>query len=97
MPTEIKTLVKKKLNITYNDRHVARILRSFKMHYTKPYPRDYRQPENPAEQLKQVIEKEIVGTPKNSVIEFLDEVSPQTINSASGRLASYESPRIYIL
>ena len=51
--------------------YVARILRNFKMHYAKPYPRDYRQPKNAAEILKQTIIDAIVDVPNNSVIGFL--------------------------
>ncbi|CEG12396.1 conserved hypothetical protein [groundwater metagenome] len=49
MTSEVRALIKKEFDITYGNRQVSRILRSFKMHYAKPHPHDYRRLENAKE------------------------------------------------
>ena len=49
---EIRNLVKNKYGVKYTSKQIRVILRSFKMHCAKPFPHDYRQPEDAAEILK---------------------------------------------
>lgn len=93
MTSEVKALIKKEFNVAYSDRHVARVLRGFKMHYAKPYPNDYRQPENAEELLKQSIESALKDTPKDCIVGFIDQASPQTSDNKQ-RFWSFDKPRI---
>lgn len=93
MTSEVKALIKKEFKVKYSDRHVARILRGFKMHYAKPYPNDYRQPENAEELLKQSIKSALVDAPKDFVVGFIDQASPQTSDNKQ-RFWSFDKPRI---
>ncbi|GCC11196.1 hypothetical protein IPdc08_01246 [archaeon] len=49
---EVRETIKERFKVEYSIRHVSRILRSFRMKYTKPYPYDYRKPENARKDLK---------------------------------------------
>jgi putative transposase len=46
---EVRDLIARKFNVQYSQRQVARILRGLGMHYSKPYPEDYRRPEDAEE------------------------------------------------
>jgi transposase len=93
LTTEVRALILKDFNIAYSVRHVARILRGFGMHYAKPYPHDYRKPDNSVELLKNAISSVIGAIPGNSVIGFFDEVSPQTSDNKQ-RFWSFGKPTI---
>jgi transposase len=92
-------LIKEKFEIEYSEDQVVRILKKFKMHHAKPFPHDYRKPENAKElldnQLKllfELLEKEKI--PKEKVaIGFLDEASPQT-TANTVRVWSFGKPKI---
>lgn len=43
---EVKQLIQLKFGITYSSDQIRRILRSFGMKFNKPYPQDYRRPED---------------------------------------------------
>ena len=44
---EVRTLIKDISDIEYSQDHVVRILRDkLKMHFSKPYPMDYRKPKD---------------------------------------------------
>ncbi len=73
----------------YSLRHVSRILRFFGMKYAKPYPKDYRRPENAEEEFKKLEEIEL----ENCIIGFLDETSPQ-LASNTQRLWSFNKPSV---
>jgi putative transposase len=49
---EIRQLIQDKFNVSYTDRHVNRLLKSFGMNHGKPFQQDYRRPDNAEEQLK---------------------------------------------
>ena len=49
---EIRQLIIDRFNVTYTDRHVRRLLKSFGMNHGKPYQLDYRRPDDAEEQLK---------------------------------------------
>ena len=49
---QINELIKEKFGVEYSENQVRRILKSFGMKHAKPYPRDYRRPDNAEELLK---------------------------------------------
>ena len=49
---EIKRLIKERYNVEYTLKQIRVILRKFGMKCGKPYPKDYRRPDNAAEILK---------------------------------------------
>ena len=96
---EVRILIKEKFEIEYSEDQVVRILKKFKMNHAKPFPHDYRKPDNAKElldnQLKllfELLEKEKI--PKDKVaIGFLDEASPQT-TANTVRVWSFGKPKI---
>ena len=49
---EIQHLILDKFNVSYTDRHVRRLLKSFGMNHGKPLQSDYRRPTDADDQLK---------------------------------------------
>ena len=49
---EVRELISNKFEVVYTSKQVRVILRSFGMKLAKPYPRDYRKPDNAEEILK---------------------------------------------
>lgn len=80
---EIRILIKEKYLVEYSDQQVRNILRKYKMICSKPYPIDYREPEEAEEILRENLEKAFDEVkqkqidPKEVAIGFLDESSPQ--------------------
>lgn len=72
--TEVQHLIQSDFDVKYSLNQVRRILRSFGMHFGKPYPRDYRRPADAERQLK----KNLPRMSKHTVLAFFDECSPQT-------------------
>lgn len=93
LTSEIRALIRKDFYINYSIRQIQRLLRSFKMHYAKPYPEDYRRPENALELLRQSIENAVKNASKDTILGFLDEASPQTTDNKQ-RFWSFDKPRI---
>ena len=93
LTTEVRALIRKDFNVVYSVRHTARILRDFGMHYAKPYPRDYRKPDNSEDLLKSTIAGVIDAIPGNAVVGFFDEASPQTTDNKQ-RFWSFEKPKM---
>jgi len=90
--SEVKALVKRDFGVAYSFRQIIRILKGFDMHYAKPYPYDYRKPNNS----EQLLEQSIVALPTipdNTVIGFIDEASPQTTDNRQ-RVWSFGKPTI---
>jgi len=81
MTSEVRALIKKEFGVTYSERQVSRILRSFKMHYAKPYPHDYRRPKNAKELLEGRLKKAANEIQDKCVIGFLDQAAPQTTDN----------------
>jgi len=81
MTNEIIGLIKKKFGVSYGPRQVSRILRSFGMHYSKPYPEDYRKPENAKEILRERLRGAVKNTKGQCIVGFVDEASPQTADN----------------
>lgn len=93
MTNEILNLIKKKFGVSYSSRQVSRILRSFGMHYSKPYPEDYRKPENAKEILKERLTEALKNKKGQCVIGFFDEASPQTTDNKQ-RFWSFNKSKI---
>lgn len=96
---EVIKLIKDRFKITYSEDQVVKILRKFEMNHAKPFPHDYRKPDNSKElldnQLKlvfELLEKEKIPTEKIA-IGFLDEASPQT-TANTVRVWSFGKPKI---
>jgi transposase len=80
---EARKLIADKFSKTYSDDSIARILRSLGMRYAKPYPSDYRRPNNAEARLKSTVETLLeklqdIETQENVLVGFLDECSPQS-------------------
>ncbi len=80
---EVRALIKMEFDVAYSDRHVRKILRTFGMHYAKPYPSDYRRPDNAQEMLECTIKEVSAKIADKCVVGFLDEASPQTTDNTS--------------
>jgi len=93
MTNEIIGLIKKKFGVSYSSRQVSRILRKFGMHYSKPYPEDYRKPKNAKEMLKERLEEALKNKKGQCIIGFFDEASPQTTDNKQ-RFWSFEKSKI---
>jgi len=90
---EVMGLIKKRFNVSYSPRQVSRILRSFGMHYSKPYPEDYRKPRNAKKILEERLNSIIKTAKGQCVIGFFDESSPQT-NDNKQRFWSFKKSKI---
>lgn len=93
LTSEVRALIKKEFGVDYSDRHVRKILRGFKMHYAKPYPQDYRRPENAEELLTEALEEAAKDITGDCIIGFLDQAAPQTTDNRQ-RFWSFDKPRI---
>ena len=97
---EVRILIKEKFGIEYSEDQVIRILRDkLRMHFSKPYPIDYRKPENAEALLENQIQltfsllKEKGIKEEDIAIGFIDETSPQnTANTV--RVWSFDKARI---
>jgi len=92
LTSEVHALIKKEFGVDYSDRHVCKILRGFEMHYAKPYPRDYRRPENAKELLTEALEEAAENITEDCILGFLDHASPQTTDNRQ-RFWSFDKPR----
>ena len=95
---EVRSLIHERFGVRYSLRNVRRILRGLGMMYCKPYPRDYRRPEDAEERLRGAVEEALEdgggGDGKGEVLlGFLDECRPQT-SSNTQRVWSFGKPRI---
>ncbi|MBT0160894.1 IS630 family transposase [Candidatus Bathyarchaeota archaeon A05DMB-2] len=92
---EVNRLVEEEFGVSYSPRSMRRVLRSLKMRYAKPYPRDYRRPNNAEDRLKSslgdALEKLDDMEAEDLVVGFLDECSPQTDANTVKRWA-FEKP-----
>jgi transposase len=89
---EVGSLIRERFGVEYSTRSVYRILRSLGMRYGKPYPRDYRRPEDAEERLKRRVE-EASKEGGRFMVGFLDECRPQT-GSNTRRVWSFGDPEI---
>ncbi|GAB6162846.1 hypothetical protein JCM12298_29950 [Desulfothermus naphthae] len=92
-------MLKDTFDIEYSQDHVVRILRDkLKMHFSKPYPMDYRKPKDGEKILENQLQltfsllKEKGFKEEEIAIGFIDETSPQnTANTV--RVWSFEKTR----
>jgi len=89
---EVRNLILKKFGVNYSLRSVRRILRSLGMRCCKPYPRDYRRPEDAEERLRKGV-KEALEEGKRFILGFLDECRPQTASNTQ-RVWSFGKPKV---
>lgn len=96
---EVRILIKERFDILFSDDQIVRFLKKFKMNHAKPFPHDFRKPDNAKEildnQLRllfELLEKENISKEKIS-IGFLDESSPQT-TANTVRVWSFGKPKI---
>jgi len=90
---EVMGLIKEEFGVSYSLRHVSRMLRSLGMHYSKPYPEDYRRPENAEEVLRERLNDALRNTGGRCVLGFFDEASPQTTDNKQ-RFWSFKRSKI---
>lgn len=96
---EVIQIIRDRFNISYSEDQIVRILKGFEMNHAKPFPHDYRKPDNSKElldnQLKllfDLLENEKIAKEKIA-IGFLDEASPQT-TANTVRVWSFGKPKI---
>ena len=89
---EARQLIKDEFGQNYHPVSVSRILHSLGMRYGKPYPRDYRRPDDAEAKLKSTLEdamkklddiedqepRQALEVQEGVVVGFLDECSPQS-------------------
>ena len=78
---EVRALIRQDTGVDYSERQVQRILRSFRMNYAKPYPHDYRRPENAKELLAESLSETLDGIADRYTLGFMDQASPQTTDN----------------
>lgn len=93
LTSEVRALIKREFDVAYSDRHVRKILRNFEMHYAKPYPHDYRQPENASGLLADSLKQAVKEAPRDCIIGFIDQAAPQTTDNKQ-RFWSFNKPRV---
>ena len=81
LTNEVCHLIKEKFGVSLGYRQVIRILKGFGMHYAKPYPQDYRKPDNAKELLKESL-NEALKDKDDCIIGFIDETHPQTTSNS---------------
>jgi transposase len=99
---DVKELIFNKFGVNLGKTTVYELLRDkIKMHYAKPYKKDYRRPKDAEEILKSKLEErfELLDSygiePKEVAIGFLDEASPQSKPNSS-RIWSVEKPQMEV-
>jgi transposase len=82
---EVCALIERTWNVTLSPSQVSRILKKkLKMHFSKPYPRDYRRPADVEERLRDALDEAYKGltekgcSPERIALGVVDEASPQT-------------------
>ena len=95
---EVNRLVEEEFGVNYSPRSMRRILRSLKMRYAKPYPRDYRRPIDAEDRLESSLDDALgklddLEAEDNFIVGFLDECSPQTDANTVKRWA-FEKPTV---
>jgi transposase len=81
---EVRGLIKERFGVEFSEDQVVRILRHrLKMHFSKPYPMDYRRPEDAEALLENQLQLTLSLLRENGLKEediaigFIDEASPQ--------------------
>ncbi len=89
---EVRNLILERFGVDYSPDSISGILRSLGMRYCKPYPKDYRRPEDAEERLKKSVEKAFEEG-KRFILGFMDECNPQTASNTQG-VWSFKKPEI---
>lgn len=96
---EVRDLLEREFGVTYTKGHIRRLLRRMGLKCVKPYPVDYRRPEEAEEALQQGLQAvlEVLAgqgvKPDEIAVGFMDEAAPQnTANTV--RVWSLGRPRI---
>jgi transposase len=94
---EVRELIRREFGIEYSPAQVIRILRErMGMHFSKPFPRDYRRPPDAEERLKASLHQVVMtlkekGISKDDIaLGFVDEASPQN-RANTVRVWSFEA------
>lgn len=97
---EVKTLIEKAFDVTYSDRHLHRLLRSFGMNFAKPRPEAPDRPDDAEDRLDDRLQTAIDELRNNEpcpdggyVVGFLDEAWPQPTDNRK-RLWAFGPPTI---
>ena len=95
---EVNRLIEEAFGVAYSMRNTRRILRSLKMRYAKPYPRDYRRPDDAEANLRSALDDALgrlydLEAGGELTLGFLDECSPQTGANTVRRWA-FEKPMV---
>lgn len=88
---EVRALIRKDFGILYSLRHISRTLRDFGMNYAKPYPHDFRKPDNAEALLAQSIIEAVKTATPDTIVGFMDEAAPQTTDNRQ-RVWSFGKP-----
>jgi transposase len=98
---EVRELIRRECGLEYSSAQVVRILRErLGMHFSKPFPRDYRRPADAEERLKASLHQVFMtlkekGIGKDDIaLGFLDEASPQN-RANTVRVWSFESRPVF--
>jgi len=80
---EVRKLIQDKFGKELSPASVSRILRSFGMKYAKPYPRDYRRPDDAETKLENALRTSLgklddLEAKEDVLVGFLDESRPQS-------------------
>lgn len=102
---EVKLLIEEEFDVSYSQRHLARLLKSFDMSYAIPRPESPNRPDDADEQLEERLnetlseltddedEEDDVVTDGGTVVGFLDEAWPQPTDN-SQRVWAFGTPRL---
>jgi len=79
---QVKAEIEERFGVKYSLRSVTRLLRRLGMRYAKPYPRDFRRPDDAEAKLARALETVLEGLgdleEENVLVGFMDECRPQT-------------------
>lgn len=80
---EARKLIADEFGISYSNDSVTRVLRSLGMRYARPYPIDYRRPQDAESRLRSTLDASMeklreIEAPETVLVGFFDECSPQS-------------------
>jgi transposase len=94
---QVKAEIEERFGVNYSLRSVSRLLRRFGMRYAKPYPRDFRRPDDAEAKLARALENALDGLEdleeESVLVGFMDECRPQTCANTA-RVWSFDKPLI---
>lgn len=101
---EVKLLIEEEFDVSYSQRHLARVLNSFDMSYAIPRPESPNRPDDADDQLEERLDETLSELADNededeavtdggTVVGFLDEAWPQPTDN-SQRVWAFGTPRL---